>query len=141
MPSADQLPDDLKELHYRNAVELTHARWKSDVQLLIHALRPYLDPPAADAPAPSEAVAPMPGAETAKRSPSSTGPVTVNTASETQIIGAETIARISKRAGAVHRTDRRSNCETGCETVLIGRRSFAEESPRKSKGTQIALNF
>ncbi len=96
MPSADQLPDDLKELHYRNAVELTHARWKSDVQLLIHALRPYLDPPAADAPAPSEAVAPMPGAETAKRSPSSTGPVTVNTASETQIIGAETIARISK---------------------------------------------
>lgn len=45
MPSTEQLPDDLKELHYRNAVELTHTRWKSDVQVLIHALRPYLDDP------------------------------------------------------------------------------------------------
>ena len=43
MPDADRLPPDLKELVYRNAVELTHARWKSDVQLLIRALRPYLD--------------------------------------------------------------------------------------------------
>jgi hypothetical protein len=32
MPRADQLPADLQELAYRNAVELTHARWKSDVQ-------------------------------------------------------------------------------------------------------------
>jgi hypothetical protein len=45
MPNADQLPDDLKELAFRNAVELTHARWKSDVQVLLHALRPYLDTP------------------------------------------------------------------------------------------------
>jgi hypothetical protein len=43
MPLAEQLPDDLKELAYRNAVELTHARWKSDVEVLLHALRPYLD--------------------------------------------------------------------------------------------------
>jgi hypothetical protein len=43
MPELDRLPPDLKELVYRNAVELTHARWKSDVQLLIRALRPYLD--------------------------------------------------------------------------------------------------
>jgi hypothetical protein len=43
MPQAGQLPDDLKELAYRNAVELTHARWKSDVQVLLQALRPYLD--------------------------------------------------------------------------------------------------
>jgi hypothetical protein len=43
MPHADQLPDDLKELAYRNAVELTHARWKSDVQVLIHALGPSMD--------------------------------------------------------------------------------------------------
>lgn len=42
MPSAEQLPDDLKELAYRNAVELTHARWKSDVQVLLQALAPYL---------------------------------------------------------------------------------------------------
>jgi hypothetical protein len=43
MPHAEQLPDDLKELAYRNAVELTHARWKSDVQVLLGALQPYLD--------------------------------------------------------------------------------------------------
>ncbi|WP_348267209.1 toll/interleukin-1 receptor domain-containing protein [Edaphobacter sp. DSM 109919] len=43
MPSAEQLPDDLKELAYRNAVELTHARWKSDVHVLLQALRPYLN--------------------------------------------------------------------------------------------------
>jgi hypothetical protein len=43
MPHADQLPDDLKDLAYRNAVELTHARWKSDVQVLIRALGPYVD--------------------------------------------------------------------------------------------------
>jgi hypothetical protein len=43
MPRVEQLPDDLKELAYRNAVELTHARWKSDVQVLIRALRPFLE--------------------------------------------------------------------------------------------------
>jgi TonB family protein len=42
MPSAEQLPDDLKELAYRNSIELTHARWRSDVQLLIEALRRLL---------------------------------------------------------------------------------------------------
>jgi hypothetical protein len=45
MPRVDQLPDDLKELAYRNAVELTHARWKSDVQVLVRALQPFMDPP------------------------------------------------------------------------------------------------
>lgn len=42
MPIAGQLPDDLKDLAYRNAVELTHARWNSDVQLLVKALRPFV---------------------------------------------------------------------------------------------------
>lgn len=44
MPQPDELPDDLRELAYRNAVELTHMRWRSDVQLLIHALRHHLEP-------------------------------------------------------------------------------------------------
>jgi TonB family protein len=39
MPHADQLPDSIKELAYRNSAELTHARWKSDVQLLLDPLR------------------------------------------------------------------------------------------------------
>jgi hypothetical protein len=42
MPRAQDLPDDLKELSFRNGVELTHARWDSDVQLLVKALRPYV---------------------------------------------------------------------------------------------------
>ncbi len=40
-PKPDQLPDELKDLAYRNAMEITHARWDSDVQLLIKALRSY----------------------------------------------------------------------------------------------------
>ena len=42
MPHADQLPDNLKNLAYRNSVEITHARWNSDVQLLIQALAQYV---------------------------------------------------------------------------------------------------
>ena len=41
-PKPEQLPDDLKELAFRNAVELTHPRWDSDIQVLINALRPYV---------------------------------------------------------------------------------------------------
>jgi hypothetical protein len=42
MPSAERLPEELRELAFRNCIELTHARWKSDVQLLISALRRLL---------------------------------------------------------------------------------------------------
>jgi TonB family protein len=45
MPSAEQLPDDLKELAYRNCIELTHARWRSDMQLLTEALRRLVGDP------------------------------------------------------------------------------------------------
>ena len=42
VPPADQLPDDLGDLAYRNSVELTHARWKSDVRVLLTALHTLL---------------------------------------------------------------------------------------------------
>jgi len=42
MPALDALPDDLKDLRYRNSVELTHARWNSDVALLTAALKSYV---------------------------------------------------------------------------------------------------
>ncbi len=42
MPALEQLPDDLKDLRYRNSVELTHARWNSDVVLLVAALKNYV---------------------------------------------------------------------------------------------------
>ena len=37
MPLAEQLPKELKELAYRNAVELTHARWESDIEPIVSA--------------------------------------------------------------------------------------------------------
>ena len=42
MPNAEQLPEELKELAYRNCIELTHTRWRSDVQILTEALRRVL---------------------------------------------------------------------------------------------------
>jgi hypothetical protein len=42
MPPLDALPDDLKDLRYRNSVEVTHARWNSDVALLTTALKNYV---------------------------------------------------------------------------------------------------
>jgi TIR domain/VHL beta domain len=45
MPRVDQLPEDMRELAFRNSVELTHARWDSDVQVLIKALARYIAKP------------------------------------------------------------------------------------------------
>jgi len=39
MPKPDQLPEDLKDLAYRNGAELSHARWDSDVGSLITKLK------------------------------------------------------------------------------------------------------
>ena len=99
MPRADQLPDDLKELHYRNAVELTHARWKSDVQVLIRALRPYMDVPAAEAVAPVQV--PITPAGAAHRDPPPpASPDTTNTAAGIHRIGVQAIERITKELAA-----------------------------------------
>jgi hypothetical protein len=53
MPKPEQLPEDLGALAYRNAVELTHARWESDVMTLAKSLDQLLSddkpaPPVAD---------------------------------------------------------------------------------------------
>ena len=42
MPRHEQLPADLRNLAYRNACELTQARWATNVQLLLRALRHML---------------------------------------------------------------------------------------------------
>jgi hypothetical protein len=44
MPRPDDLPDNLKDLAYRNGVEISHARWNSDVKLLVQALQHYVAP-------------------------------------------------------------------------------------------------
>lgn len=58
MPRVDELPEDLKELAFRNGTELTHARWESDVQELIKAIAPYVQGTSSSAPSPSR---PQPG--------------------------------------------------------------------------------
>lgn len=55
MPRKEQLPPEMEELAYRNAVELTHARWTSDVQVLIQALEEFVKKPAAPVGLPSVA--------------------------------------------------------------------------------------
>jgi TIR domain len=46
MPRPDELPEALRDLAFRNSVEVTHARWNSDVQLLTQALARYVAPTA-----------------------------------------------------------------------------------------------
>ena len=48
MPKAEQLPADLGELAYRNGLELTHARWDSDVEVLVKALQRHIKDEAAE---------------------------------------------------------------------------------------------
>jgi hypothetical protein len=56
IPAAERLPDDLKDLAYRNGFELSHNRWESDVRELIRRLaldttRPTIVEPGKQAPA------------------------------------------------------------------------------------------
>jgi hypothetical protein len=44
MPSEDELPDDLKPLAVRNALEISSARWDYDVERLIQVLEKVLPP-------------------------------------------------------------------------------------------------
>jgi hypothetical protein len=59
MPHAEQLPDNLKDLAYRNSVEITHARWNSDVQLLTKALSQYVTPASSTNTEPVHATVPV----------------------------------------------------------------------------------
>ncbi len=45
MPRPEQLPDDLKELAFRNSMSLSHTRWDSDVELLARALGQFVQRP------------------------------------------------------------------------------------------------
>jgi hypothetical protein len=42
MPNSAQLPDDLKDLAYRNALTLSHLDWNGNVQQLVSAIRPKI---------------------------------------------------------------------------------------------------
>ena len=85
MPRAEQLPDDLKELVFRNNVELTHARWDSDVQLLIQALRPLFDAANAAEAQAAQALAPPPLPGPSPGPPHAAPPATPPTPSPTPV--------------------------------------------------------
>ena len=76
MPRPTDLPENLKNLAFRNSVEVTHARWNSDVQLLTAALGRYVAPAAATDTAPVHATVavqlppPTPPAQKDRSSPS-----------------------------------------------------------------------
>jgi len=59
MPGPEVLPANLKNLAYRNSVELTHARWNSDVQLLTKALTQYVAATSATSTEPVHATVPV----------------------------------------------------------------------------------
>ena len=59
MPRPDQLPDNIKDLAYRNSVEISHVRWNSDVQLLIAALKQYVTTSTATETQPVHATVPV----------------------------------------------------------------------------------
>jgi hypothetical protein len=68
MPQEADLPTDIKDLAYRNAFELTHARWDSDVQLLIKALRTHAGDESGDsAPADTPHAQPTPNENGGKK--------------------------------------------------------------------------
>jgi len=45
MPSADQLPDDLKDLAFRNGLALNHLDWEANVKKLVDAITPRVGGP------------------------------------------------------------------------------------------------
>jgi hypothetical protein len=70
MPGGDELPDDLKPLSRRNAIELTDKRWEYDVSQLVETLnkalgvRPAPEPP--PTPTPPKPIPPEPTPPAAK---------------------------------------------------------------------------
>ena len=115
MPHVDRLPDDLKDLAYRNAVELTHARWKSDVQVLLRALRPFME-------APSGAER---GKEAEGRRQEATGAPPSIPASEAIVAVSRSTRRRrtrEQRIGSVHRADRGSCGQEGGAAMRLDER-------------------
>ena len=77
MPHPEQLPDNIKDLAYRNSVEISHARWNSDVQLLIDALKQYVTTSSASETQPVHATVPvqLPAPVSSDSLPSTPAPV------------------------------------------------------------------
>ena len=51
MPAPEHLPESIRDLAFRNAVELSHSRWSFDTDQLLRALKVYVQPPSPELPA------------------------------------------------------------------------------------------
>jgi len=85
MPKPDELPENLKNLVYRNSVELTHARWNSDVQLLTRALAQYVASSSSTGTEPIHATIPV---QLPPANAPETRPVPAKTSKTPMIVGA-----------------------------------------------------
>lgn len=104
MPRVDQLPEEIRELSYRNSVELTHARWKSDVQVLIQALAPHLKSATGAAPKaaiPESPPAPKPSVAAPSFDPVAIERVTRELAAHIGPIAELVVKRAAKRCHAL----------------------------------------
>jgi len=84
LPKLDQLPDDLKNFAYRNAFELTHEKWNSDVQLLTEKLHRYMGDSGTLPPGP--AATPPPANQQQRVSPLAASAVVVKKTSTKKIV-------------------------------------------------------
>lgn len=91
MPHGEQLSEDLRELAFRNAVELTHARWKSDVQVLIQALQPWMRPELVNSASGGS------GQKTNRTAVPAVAPLPAHAPSAASIVAAQTVERVSRQ--------------------------------------------
>ncbi len=118
MPRGEQLPEELKDLAYRNCVELTHVRWKSDIRLLIDALRPLVGDPKSS-----------PRSRAAGCEPTRRGKGT-RVRPRNIIMGrSDCPAASHQRACPVHRTNCRDRGEADGTGLRLPRRSVPQSSP------------
>jgi hypothetical protein len=152
MPRSDQLPDDLKDLAYRNCVELTHVRWKSDVKVLVSGLLPLLADPEGTVTAGGENSSTTDSKATlgvrldslATVQPSPAGIVTVPGAKSTDVacagsLDAEAIARVTRELaqyiGPIAEIFVKRAAKS-CSNVADLRRAVAEEIDVKADRTR-----
>lgn len=110
IPKAEELPADLQDLAFRNAFELTHTRWDSDVEVLTKALRAYagaekpaVSPPPAEHPMPTSHASAGPPPTRRPRSPPVTGTPPVPSPPRLPLTIASSLPRIRAAAAPSRR--------------------------------------
>lgn len=159
MPRAEQLPEDITELAYRNGVELSHARWDSDVQILVKALSPYVESsqksanrvesssarqsptpidraPASTAPQPTKKRLPILIAASVAALAIGTGAYTWH---RTSVEYAEVLRRAAEELEAKKRAEAKAAADALEEKKRAEEKALAAEAEAKKRAQEIAL--